>query len=126
VCMMMLRPGSLLEMYDSPRARGLPSRCDLRAFNYTCIQAAAIRARPHPRPACAVCAARAVKRDKLGCQPLRLPKWPGSGSTSAALSRLPGVASVAKDTARDMRQLTNHGTSRPTARHGRTVLCWRC
>ena len=40
MCMMMLRAGSLLEMYDSPRARGLPSRCDLRAFNY--IQAAAI------------------------------------------------------------------------------------
>lgn len=59
MCMMMLRAGSLLEMYDSPRARGLPSRCDLRAFNY--IQAAAISVHVTTArgrlavPACFVC-----------------------------------------------------------------------
>ena len=121
MCMMLLRPGSLLEMCDSPRPRGLPSRCDLRAFNY--IHGAAVNTLeaqgPH-HPSChcqarlrllpnsALAAPRLCESLPVVCsshasqvaQSPRLMEPPRALESSTARLCVPPVASFAKPIAR--------------------------
>jgi hypothetical protein len=113
--MMLLRPGSF-EMCDSPRPRGLPSRCDLRAFNYlhTAPQQNTLKnpkARPPnpPRlPATALPAPRlcqslpvaSAPRMRLTWHSRRLMEPPRALESSTARLCVPRVASSAKPIAR--------------------------